>query len=101
MRHAKIANTSSSSIRHWEKEGLIKPDHHHEKGFRTYNPADIRKYSLSEAFKKVAYSLNLSELDEHNVSQAKEIALKSLQYMYHSLVEQVRGIAYLDRFLER
>ncbi|MFC4304138.1 MerR family transcriptional regulator [Cohnella boryungensis] len=102
---AKIANTSASSIRHWEKERLIKPERQNENGFRIYSSSDIRKVLIIRAVQRVAYSLDivrevLSGLDNNNVSQAKEIALKSLQYIDRSLVEQVRGIAYLHRLLE-
>lgn len=102
---AKIANTSSSSIRHWEKEGLIKPERQNESGFRIYSSSDIRKILVIRTVQRVAYSLDivreiLSELDNNNVSQTKEIALKSLQFINRSLVERVRGIAYLHRLLE-
>ncbi|MEF2246334.1 MerR family transcriptional regulator [Paenibacillus sp. IITD108] len=102
---AKIANTSASSIRHWEKEGLIKPKLQNGNGFRIYSSSDIRKVLIIRAVQRVAYSLDivrevLSELDKNNMSQAKEIALKSLQYIDYALVEQVRGIAYLHRLLE-
>jgi hypothetical protein len=54
---------------------------------------------------RVAYSLDivrevLSELDKNDIAQAKEIALKSLQYIDHALVEQLRGIAYLHNLFE-
>jgi hypothetical protein len=42
----------------------------------------------------------LSELDKNNVAQAREIALKSLQYIDNALVEQVRGIAYLHNLFD-
>jgi DNA-binding transcriptional MerR regulator len=102
---AKEANVSPSSIRHWEKEGLIKPKRHKESGFRIYSPSDIRRVLIIRTVQRVAYSLDivrevLSELDKNNVEQAKEIALKSLQYINYALVEQVRGIAYLHNLLE-
>ncbi|MNC17353.1 HTH-type transcriptional regulator ZntR [compost metagenome] len=102
---AKIANTSASSIRYWEKEGLIKPERQKESGFRIYSSSDIRKVLIIRTVQRVAYSLDivrevLSELDKNNVSQAKEIALRSIQYIDNSLIERVRGTAYLHRLLE-
>jgi DNA-binding transcriptional MerR regulator len=102
---AKEANVSTSSIRHWEKEGLIKPNRHKESGFRIYGPSDIRRVLIIRTVQRVAYSLDivrevLSDLDKNNLEQAKEIALKSLQYINYALVEQVRGIAYLHNLLE-
>jgi DNA-binding transcriptional MerR regulator len=101
---AKEAKVSASAIRHWEKEGLIKPDRQKESGFRIYSPADIRKVLIIRTVQRVA-SLDivrevLSELDKNNVAQAKEIALKSLQYIDNALVEQVRGIAYLHNLFD-
>jgi len=102
---AKIANTSASSIRHWEKEGLIKPERQNDSGFRIYSSSDIRKVLIIRAVQRVAYSLDivrevLAEFDHHNVSKAQAIALQALQYVDRSLVEQVRGIAFVHRLLE-
>jgi DNA-binding transcriptional MerR regulator len=102
---AEETNVSTSAIRHWEKEGLIKPERHHESGFRIYSPSDIRKVLIIRTVQRVVYSLDtvrevLSELDKHNVAQAKEIALKSLQFLDYALVEQVRGIACLQNLLD-
>lgn len=102
---AEEANVSASAIRHWEKEGLIKPERQQKSGYRIYGPSDIRKVLIIRTVQRVVYSLDtvrevLSELDKHNVAQAKEIALKSLQYIDYALVEQVRGIAYLQNLLD-
>ncbi|MGO4549129.1 MerR family transcriptional regulator [Paenibacillus sp. 2TAB23] len=102
---AEEANVSASTIRHWEKEGLIKPERQHESGFRIYGPSDIRKVLIIRTVQRVVYSLDtvrevVAELDKHNVAQAKEIALKSLHYIDYALVEQVRGIACLQHVLD-
>lgn len=102
---AKEANISASAIRHWEKEGLIQSERHKESGFRIYSPSDIRKVLIIRTVQRVVYSLDivrevLSELDKNNVTQAKEIALKSLQYLDHALVEQIRGIACLHNLID-
>lgn len=102
---AKEANISASAIRHWEKEGLIKSERHKESGFRIYSPSDIRMVLIIRTVQRVVYSLDivrevLSELDKHNVTQAKEIALKSLLYIDNTLVEQVRGISTLQNLFD-
>lgn len=102
---AEETNVSASAIRHWEKEGLITPERQQESGFRMYSASDIRKVLIIRTVQRVVYSLDavrevLSELDKHNVAQAKEIALKSLQYIDRALVEQVRGIACLQNLLD-
>ncbi|MGG4146294.1 MerR family transcriptional regulator [Paenibacillus algorifonticola] len=102
---AKEANVSASAIRHWEKEGLIRPERQKESGFRIYSPSDIRKVLIIRTVQRVAYSLDivrevLSGLDKKNIAQVKLIALESLQYIDNALVEQMRGIACLHNLLD-
>lgn len=102
---AKEANVSASSIRHWEKEGLIEPERHKESGFRIYCPSDIRRVFIIRTIQRVVYSLDivrevLLEIDKSNIDQAKEMALQSLQYIDNALVDQVRGIASLQNLLD-
>lgn len=103
---ARLANVSASSIRHWEREGLIQPARHKESGFRIYSQSDLRKVLVIHTVQRVAYSLDivrevLSGLDHNDVTQAKERALQSLQYIDHLLAEQVRGIAQLHKLLDK
>ncbi|MHA6481736.1 MerR family transcriptional regulator [Paenibacillus sp. strain BS8-2] len=102
---AKEANISPSAIRHWEKEGLITSERHKESGFRLYTPADLRKILIIRTIQRVVYSLDivrevLSDLDKNNIAQAKEIALKSLQYLDYALVEQLRGVSHLQKLFD-
>lgn len=84
---------------------MIKPERHKESGFRIYSPSDIRRVLIIRTVQRVAYSLDivrevLSEPDKHNVEKAKEIAVNSLQYIDYTLVEQVRGIFFLQKLIE-
>jgi DNA-binding transcriptional MerR regulator len=102
---AKEANVSPSSIRHWEKEGLIEPERHNESGFRIYSSSDIRRVFIIRTVQRVVYSLDivrevLSDIDKNNIVRTKEMALQSLQYIDQALVEQIRGIASLQNLLE-
>lgn len=102
---AKEANVSSSAIRHWEKEGLLNPERHKESGFRIYRLSDIRRVLIIRTVQRVVYSLDivrelLADIDNKNVAQAKEMALQSLKYIDNALVEQVRGIASLQKLLD-
>ncbi|MGM0829089.1 MAG: MerR family transcriptional regulator [Bacillota bacterium] len=102
---AREANVSASAIRHWEKEGLINPERHKESGFRIYSPSDIRRVLIIRTVQRVAYSLDivreiLSDLEKNNIAQAKEMALKSLEYIDYALIEQVRGIASVQNLLD-
>lgn len=102
---AKEANVSTSSIRHWEKEGLIKPERHKESGFRIYSPIDIRRVFIIRTIQRVVYSLDivrqvLADIDKNNIIRTKEMAIQSLQYIDDALVQQIQGIASLQNLLE-
>lgn len=102
---AKEANVSPSSIRHWEKEGLIHPERHKESGFRIYSPMDIRRVFIIRTVQRVVYSLDivrevLLDIEKNNIVRTKEMAIQSLQYIDYALVEQIRGIASLQNLLE-
>lgn len=102
---AKETNVSASSIRHWEHEGLIDPERDQESGYRLYSPADIRRVFIIRTVQRMVFSLDvvrqvLANIDENNISETKEMALQSLQYIDNALVEQVRGIASLQHLLD-
>lgn len=102
---AKEANVSASSIRHWEKEGLLKPQRHKESRFRIYNTSDIRRVFIIRTVQKAVYSLDivrevLSDIDKNDIVKVKEMTLRSLQYIDNALVEQIRGIASLQNLLD-
>lgn len=101
---AKEANVSTSAIRHWEKEGLIRPERDKDSGFRIYSPSDIRKVFIIRTVQRVAYSLDivrevLSGIDNNSIAQIKQIAHESLQYIDKTLLEQVHGIGSLNNLL--
>ena len=102
---AKEANVSASAIRHWEKEGLLEPERHKESGFRIYSHSDIRRVFIIRTVQRVVYFLDiirevLSDLDQNNIVQAKEMALQSQQFLDNALLDQVRGIATLQNLLD-
>lgn len=101
---AKEANVSTSAIRHWEKEGLIRPERDKDSGFRIYSPSDIRKVFIIRTVQRVAYSLDivrevLSGIDNNSIAQIKQIAHESLHYIDKALLEQVHGIGSLNNLL--
>lgn len=102
---AKEANVSASAIRHWEKEGLIEPSRHKESGFRIFSLSDIRRVFIIRTIQRAVFSLDivrevLEDIDKNDILRTKEMALQSLQYIDHLLVEQIRGIASLQKLLD-
>ena len=102
---AKEANVSASSIRHWEKEGLISPNVTKRVDFVYIAHLILRRIFIIRTVQRVAYSLDivrevLSDIDKNNIVRTKEMALQSLQYIDNVLVEQIRGIASLQNLLD-
>ena len=102
---AKETNVSASSIRHWEREGLIDPERDQESGYRQFTLADIRRVFIIRTVQRMVFSLDivrqvLDNINENNMEQTMEMARQSLQYIDNALVEQVRGIASLQHLLD-
>ncbi|WP_084278803.1 MerR family transcriptional regulator [Anoxybacteroides tepidamans] len=97
---AKVVGVPSSTLRHWEKEGMVIPKRDKENGYRKYSRADIRKLLIIRTLRAAVYSLDtvkemIAEFDNNNIAQAEKIAKDSLLYMDHLITEQLRGIYYL------
>lgn len=101
---AKIANVTTSAIRHWEKEGLVVPDRHHENGYRIYSLTDIRRILIIRTVSQAAWSLDivrevLSETEDKGIKRAKEMARQSLMYIDHTLVARTKAYTALNELL--
>ncbi|MFD1739352.1 MerR family transcriptional regulator [Bacillus salitolerans] len=97
---AKAIGVANSTLRHWEKEGLILPERDDESGYRIYNKSDIRKLVVIRTLQSAVYSLDvvrevLGEMDKHNISEAIRITRESLVYYDYLVKEQLRGMRYL------
>ncbi|WP_099156700.1 MerR family transcriptional regulator [Virgibacillus ndiopensis] len=99
---AKEIDVASSTLRHWEKEGLIEPHRDLESGYRKYSHADVHKLLIIRTLRLAVYSLDivrevLEEVDQNNIEHAIKIARDSLIHMDNLIVEQLRGLHYLYR----
>ena len=93
-------NIPSSAIRHWELTGLISPDRDQDNGYRKFNHALVRKILMIRTLRSADYSLEiikevLTELDHHNVKNARKVAQESLDYLNHINRNQIQGVHYL------
>lgn len=91
-----------STLRHWEKEGLIQPKRDKENGYRKYNRADIYKLLVIRTLRASAYSLEtireiMKQFDQRRLVHARKIAKDSLVYMDYLITKQLRGMYYLYR----
>lgn len=94
----------SSTIRHWEKIGLITSARDQNNGYRLFNPSQIRKIMLLRTLRSAEYSNNLVELkqaigamDPNDIEHAITIAKDSLSYLNTMNQELLRGGYFLYR----
>ncbi len=92
----------NSTLRHWEKEGLIEPERDYESGYRKYTKSDLRKLLVIRTLQHAVYSLEvvreiLNEMDKHNIDEAIRITRDSLIYLDDLVKEQLRGMRYLHK----
>ncbi|MBA2876226.1 MerR family transcriptional regulator [Thermaerobacillus caldiproteolyticus] len=103
---AKEIDVPSTTLRHWEKEGLIMPERDKENGYRKYSPADVRKLLIIRTLRSAVYSLDtireiINEFDSNNIAHARKIAKDSLSYMDYLIMEQLRGAYYLYKLCNK
>lgn len=89
----------SSTIRHWEKVGLITSSRDDQNGYRKFNRSHIQKIMLLRTLRPAVYSLTVVELKEAiaqmnacDIEEARKIATDTLRYLDHINREQMRGV---------
>ncbi|WP_078381526.1 MerR family transcriptional regulator [Sutcliffiella halmapala] len=102
---AERIGVADSTLRHWEKEELIKPDRDANSGYRKYSQADLRKLLIIRTVQAAVYSLEvvrdvLKEVDLFNLAHAIKIVRDSLVYKDYLIKEQLRGMYYLHKLCE-
>ncbi|KRE69992.1 MerR family DNA-binding transcriptional regulator [Paenibacillus sp. Soil750] len=88
-----------STIRHWEKVGLILSSRDPENGYRRYSRSQLHKIMLLRTLRPAVYSLDLiglkqaiAEMDPSDIEHAKRIAHQSLQFLFKIKREQLSGV---------
>ncbi|GIO04428.1 hypothetical protein J31TS6_04560 [Brevibacillus reuszeri] len=92
----------ASTIRHWEKIGLITLERDPQNGYRRINRSQLRKISLLRTLRTAVYSDTvvqlkqaIAELNHEDVVHAKKIAQETAQYLDKVNQKQLRGMYYL------
>lgn len=90
---------SSSTIRHWEKTGLITTARDPKNGYRLFNRSHIHKIMLLRALRAQVYSPSVvelknavAEMKEEDVQEARKIAMDTLRYLHQVNGWQMRGV---------
>ena len=94
---AAITDVQPSAIRHWEKEGLIRPERDPENGYRLFTPTHIRQILLIRTLRKTVYVLeNMKEIvqgvEHQNIEKAKRVTLEALSSIHDRNRRQFYGV---------
>ncbi|MBO0996045.1 MerR family transcriptional regulator [Bacillus sp. SD088] len=95
----------ASTLRHWEKEGLITPKRNTENGYRIYTREDMRRLLIIRTVQSSVYLLEkvrdvLDKMQQHSLIDAKKIVLDALAYMDYQIEQQLRGEYYLYKLIK-
>lgn len=95
----------ASTLRHWEKEGLITPHRDPENGYRMYNRDHIRRLLIIRTVQPSVFFLDtvreiLGKMEQHSISEIRKITIDSLKYMDYQIEQQLRGAHYLYNLIE-
>lgn len=96
----------SSTIRHWEKTGLITTARDPKNGYQLFNRSHIHKIMLLRALRAQVYSPSVvelknavvelknavAEMKEEDVQEARKIAVDTLRYLHQVNGWQMRGV---------
>jgi DNA-binding transcriptional MerR regulator len=102
---AEMAGVNTSSIRHWEKEGLIHSDRNKENGYRVFTIHELRKILVISSLRKTIYYIEhmkklLDNLDTKNYTQLEQSFQLAKEKLNSQLMIQFEGIAELMKYVK-
>lgn len=102
---AREINVPTSTLRHWEREGLITPRRNQENSYRAYNIEDIRQLLIIRTVQSSVYSLDrvrdfLAKWNHQDLSQIRKMNKDLLAHMDRQIEQQLRGAYYLYKLVE-
>ncbi|WP_409340251.1 TioE family transcriptional regulator [Paenibacillus sp. MBLB4367] len=94
---AALTNVQDSAIRHWEKEGLIKPERDPDNGYRIFTPMHIRQILLIRTLRRTVYFLeNMKEIvqavEHQSIEKAKKVTEDALFSIHQRNRKQFYGV---------
>ncbi|UKS31101.1 MerR family transcriptional regulator [Paenibacillus sp. HWE-109] len=94
---AAITNVQSSAIRHWEKEGLLKPERDPRNGYRFYTPVHVRQILLINNLRRTVYYLGkmkelVQAVEHQSIEKTKEVTEHALIRINLRNRQQLNGI---------
>ncbi|WP_410768914.1 TioE family transcriptional regulator [Fontibacillus sp. BL9] len=94
---AAFTGSTTSAIRHWEKEGLITPERNPDNGYRLFTPVHARKILLIRTLRNTVYFLkNMKEIvkavDNQSLDKAKRITEEAISTIHERNRQQMLGV---------
>lgn len=103
---AKFADVKSSTIRYWEKRGLIHGIREESSGYRFYNKNEVRKTIIISLLRKSIYKLEdikdiIENIDEKNLTSIKKHYTTVNDELDNQLALQLRAISSYMSYCEK
>ncbi len=93
-----------STLRYWEKVGLIPSSRDPSNGYRRYSKSQLNQIMLLRTLRTAIYSSDvvelkqmIAEMNPTDLNHAQRILNETLNYLDRMVVEQMRGIYYVYR----
>ncbi|MBB6669092.1 TioE family transcriptional regulator [Cohnella nanjingensis] len=93
---AALTDVQASAIRHWEKEGLLRPDRDPENGYRLFTPTHVRQILLIRTLRRTVYFLDrmkeiVQSVDHHSFEKARKVYEDALLSIHERNRRQYEG----------
>lgn len=99
---AKRVGVAASTLRFYEKEGLIVPDGRSDSGYRLYHPEQEKRLRFIQRAQRLGFFLNdikalLKGLDDDSLNS--EVVIETARHRYHELDKQLTALLVLQHEL--
>ncbi|MEC0247337.1 TioE family transcriptional regulator [Paenibacillus chitinolyticus] len=97
---ASLTGVQDSAIRHWEKEGLLKPGRDPDNGYRIFTPMHIRQILLIRTLRRTVYFLErmkdiVQAVEHQSIGKAKKVTEQALHSIHERNRQQFRAVSEL------
>ncbi|GGD66145.1 MerR family DNA-binding transcriptional regulator [Paenibacillus nasutitermitis] len=103
---AELYNVPATTLRHWEKVGLLSSRRNPSNNYRLYNRSHLHKILLNRVLRMLIYSpqtvqlkQDIADLQELDLEQTRVIAVQILNHLNHMNREQIRALFHLHQLL--
>lgn len=96
---AKLLDTTTFNLRYYEKEGLIKPGHTPDSGYRLYDYEDI--YALSDIIALRNSDISIKDIRNLSENYSKESCTEMMNRSHEKIKKEIKRLEKLQREIEK